>query len=130
MKIIVVDDDSIVLDSCRRVLKDEGFDVYLVSSVDRALEAMKDEDFDLLLVDIKMPGRDGFSLMGEVKRKWPEIPVIVMSGYTTTETIDTAAHMGAANFIAKPFTPDELLEVLRHVTQKEESHETNEGTCH
>jgi len=127
MKILVVDDERIVLDSCQKVLEADGFEVYLVPSADRAMEAMKKEGFDLLLVDIKMPEHDGMYLMREVKKKWPDIPIIVMSGYPTTNTIEEAVEMQAAAFIAKPFTPDELLEIIRQVIQKEENHETKQS---
>lgn len=127
MKILVVDDESIVLDSCQKVLESEGFDVYLVPSADKALDAMKNKNFGLLLVDVKMPGHDGFCLMREVKEKWPDIPIIVMSGYPTNDTITDGTKMGAAAFIPKPFTPDELLETVHQVIPQEESHETDEG---
>lgn len=112
MKIMVVDDDTIVLDSCEIVLKPEGFDVRLVSSANKALKIMEGNRFDLLLIDIKMPEHDGVWLIQEIKKMWPEIPLIVMSGYPTTETIALVNEMGVTSFIAKPFTPDELLESI------------------
>jgi len=115
MKILVIDDEPVVLNSCRKVLEEDGFDVYLVPSADEALKVMKNEGFDLLLVDIKMPKHDGIYLMQKVKEKWPDIPIIVMSGYPTPDTITDGAKMGADAFIAKPFTPDELLETIRQV---------------
>ena len=130
MRILVVDDDPIVLDSCRRILEAEGFDVQAVSSADNALETVKNNGFDLLLIDVKMPGHDGMYLMREVKERWPEIPVIVMSGYPTPETITDGITMGAAKFIAKPFTPDELLEMVHEIIQKEESLETKKSSRH
>ena len=120
MKILVIDDEPVVLNSCRKVLEEDGFDVYLVPSADEALKAMKKEVFDLLLVDVKMPKHDGIYLMQKVKEKWPDVPIIVMSGYPTPDTITDGAKMGADAFIAKPFTPDELLETIRQVIQKEE----------
>ncbi len=122
MKILVVDDEPVVLNSCRRVLEEDGFDVRLVPSADEALKAINDEGFGLLLVDVKMPKHDGIYLMQKVKEKWPDVPIIVMSGYPTLDTITDGAKMGAAAFIAKPFTPDELLETIRQVIQKEEYH--------
>jgi len=127
MKILVVDDESIVLDSCKRVLEADGFDAYLVPSADKALKAMEYGDFALLLIDVKMPGHDGIYLMRKVKEKWPDIPTIVMSGYHTIETIEEAIETGADAFIPKPFTPDELLEKVREVIKKEESHGKNES---
>ena len=122
MKILVIDDEPVILNSCRKVLEEDGFDVYLVPSADEALKAMKKEVFDLLLVDVKMPKHDGIYLMQKVKEKWPDVPIIVMSGYPTPDTITDGAKMGADAFIAKPFTPDELLETIRQVIQKEDNH--------
>lgn len=127
MKIIVVDDETIVLDSCRVVLTAEGFDVVLVESAYKALKAIEDETPALLLIDIKMPKHDGIFLMGEVKEKWPDIPIIAMSGYPTQDTIADAEKMGIKTFLAKPFTPDELLEKVRQVIHKEESNGKKEG---
>jgi DNA-binding NtrC family response regulator len=119
MKILIVDDQKIVLDSCKRVLGEDGFSVTLATSADEAVEWIKNETFSLILVDIKMPGRDGMSLMRQVKETRPHIPIIVMSGYTTPETIAEVAETDAATFIAKPFTPDELLDAIRQVIQRE-----------
>lgn len=128
MKILVVDDDPIVLDSCRLVLEAEGFDIASVPSADKALETMENDDFDLLLVDVKMPEHDGMYLMQEIEKKWPQIPIVVMSGYPTPETIANGMKMGAAKFIPKPFTPDELLETVRQVIGKEEGLETEKSS--
>jgi DNA-binding NtrC family response regulator len=115
MKILVVDDDAIVIKSCRRILEAEGFEVSTVPGADKALEAMKTSDFDLLLVDVKMPKRDGMYLMREIKKNWPEIPTIIMSGYPTPETIAEVLRLGATLFIPKPFKPDELMKSVRQV---------------
>jgi DNA-binding NtrC family response regulator len=113
MKILVVDDDAIVIKSCRRILEAEGFEVSSVPSADKALEALKSYDFDLLLIDVKMPKHDGMYLMREIKKNWPEIPIIIMSGYPTPETIAEVLKLGATLFIPKPFKPDELVKSVR-----------------
>jgi DNA-binding NtrC family response regulator len=115
MKILVVDDDAIVIKSCRRILEAEGFEVSSVPSADKALEALKSYDFDLLLIDVKMPKHDGMYLMKEIKKNWPEIPIIIMSGYPTPETIAEVLKLGATLFIPKPFKPDELVKSVRQV---------------
>jgi DNA-binding NtrC family response regulator len=130
LKILVIDDETIVLDSCKKVLGVDGIEVALATSADKALEVMTTATFSLILVDVKMPHKDGLSLLKDVKEKWPDIPIIVMSGYATPETIDEVSKSGAATFIAKPFTPDELLEAIRQVMEKEESHGEEEGPCH
>ena len=118
MKILVVDDDAIVIKSCRRILEAEGFEVLTVPSADEALEIIKRYDFHLLLIDVKMPKHDGMYLMREVKQNCPEIPIIVMSGYPTPETIADVLKLGATQFIPKPFRPDELIKSVRQVIQK------------
>lgn len=115
MKILVVDDESIVLESCRKVLEPEGFEVSLALTAEEGLKKIEGETFSLLLIDVKMPEHDGMYLMQEVKKQWPDVPVIVMSGYPTPETIADAAERGSATFISKPFTPDELLETVLEV---------------
>ena len=127
MKILVVDDENIVLSSCRLVLEAENFEVLQAESVEEALNILANEIPALLLIDVKMPARDGMYLMKKVKEKWPAIPVIVMSGYPTDSTVKAAADLGAATFIAKPFTPDELLETVRSVLQKEKNHGKKES---
>jgi DNA-binding NtrC family response regulator len=118
MKILVVDDDAIVIKSCKRILEAEGFDVLTVPSADEALEIIRKYDFDLLLIDVKMPKHDGMFLMREIKKDLPDTPIIVMSGYPTPETIADVLKLGATQFIPKPFRPDELVKLIRQVIQK------------
>jgi DNA-binding NtrC family response regulator len=115
VKILVVDDDAIVIKSCKRILEAEGFEVSSVPGADQALEAIRTSDFDLLLIDVKMPKHDGMYLMREIKKNWPEIPTIIMSGYPTPETIAEVLRLGATLFIPKPFRPDELVKSVRQV---------------
>jgi DNA-binding NtrC family response regulator len=115
MKILVVDDDAIVTKSCKRILEAEGFEVSTVPSADQGLEAIKHDDFDLLLMDVKMPKHDGLYLIREFKKDWPDIPIIVMSGYPTQETIADVFQLGPVEFIPKPFRPDELVKSVRQV---------------
>jgi len=118
MRILVVDDDAIVIKSCRRILEAEGFEVTTVPSADEALQKIKTLDFDILLMDVKMPKHDGIFLMREINKNWADIPIIVMSGYPTPETIADVYKLGAVQFISKPFRPDELMKSIREVIQK------------
>ncbi|MEW6755491.1 MAG: response regulator [Candidatus Latescibacterota bacterium] len=112
-RILVVDDDPVVLASCRRVLEAEGFEVVVAASADQAVEAQSSGTFDMLLVDVMMPERDGTWLAHRIRSQWPGVPICVMTGYATPETRTAAGRAGAATFLAKPFTPDELLEAVR-----------------
>jgi DNA-binding NtrC family response regulator len=118
MKILVVDDDAIVIRSCSRIFESESMEVSAVSGADEALEILKKQSFDLLLIDVKMPKRDGLFLTKEVRKYFPEVPIIVMSGYYTSETVADALRSGATQFIPKPFRPDELLKCICQVLKK------------
>ena len=119
-KILIVDDDLVVLASCERILESEGYAVSLTSSVKEALKMLEGKKFDILLVDVIMPEYDGIYLIGNVKENLPHMPILVMSGYPTPETISSGMRMGATHFIAKPFTPDELIAAVRKALPKGE----------
>ncbi len=128
-KILVVDDDRIVLESCRRVLQDEGHRVFLVTTAPEAIKLLEEEYFDLLIMDVKMPERDGGYLLDRIREKWnlsiwPELPVLVMSGYPTPETIKEMMDRGARQFISKPFTPEELCTAVKRALQRRKKHES------
>jgi DNA-binding NtrC family response regulator len=118
MKILVVDDDTIVIVSCRRILESEGYEVMTVPGADEALETIRKHPFDLLLIDVKMPKHDGLFLMREIKKELPGVPIIVMSGYPTPETISDVLKAGATQFIPKPFRPDELMILIQKALQR------------
>ena len=120
MKVLVVDDEPIVLTSCRMVLEAEGCEVMTAGTVQEALSFLESQAFELLLIDVKMPVLDGMYLVRQVGKKRPRMPIIVMSGYSTDDTIREALDLGAATFIAKPFTPDELADAVRSVLKPRE----------
>ena len=126
-RILVVDDDTVVLNSCKRILEAEGFIVELVSSARDAMEKLEQAGiFDMMIMDVKMPEKDGVYLLEKITEKWPletwpELPVLVMSGYPTPETIQSLIEKGAKEFIPKPFTPDELLQAVDKVLKKDKT---------
>ena len=109
-KILVVDDEQVVREGCRMVLESEGYEVALASSCAFALAAIRKCRPALLLLDLKMPGYDGLHLLRIVKKAWPDMAVVIMSGYGTPEALGDVFAQGADAFLPKPFTPDELLE--------------------
>ncbi len=120
MRILVVDDDSIVLSSCDRILRAEGHEIVTARSASEALRTLEGDTFDLMLVDVKMPEYDGMYLTGNVKQRWPDLPVIMMSGYPTDETVSSSSDLGAVDFLPKPFLPEELIaSVAKAATGKE-----------
>jgi len=129
-KVLVVDDDRVVLRSCKIVLEAEGCDVTLVSSAKEAIEQLGTRYYDLLVMDVKMPEKDGMYLLDAIREKWPldewpELPVLVMSGYPTPDTIQDLVKRGANEFISKPFTPDELLASVQKALKRSKKHESS-----
>ncbi|SHJ81316.1 Response regulator receiver domain-containing protein [Desulfatibacillum alkenivorans DSM 16219] len=115
MKILIVDDDPIIILSCRRILEAEGHELRVANTVDEGESFLVEESFDLMITDIKMPGADGFEMIRRAGKARPEMPVLVMTGYLMQETLDEGASLGVTDYIAKPFTPDELLRAIEGV---------------
>lgn len=115
MKVLIVDDNPVVVLSSRRVLEAEGMEVHVATSVEMGETMLAADRFDLLLTDIRMPGQDGFEMIIKARKMRPDMPILMMTGYMTPETIDQGRKCGADNHIAKPFTPDELIEAVRKI---------------
>jgi DNA-binding response OmpR family regulator len=109
--VLVVDDEPIVCHSVRRILARQKCSVEEAFDVDAALQKMRLNEYDLVLLDLKMPKRSGMEILKSIRKQWPDIPVIIITGHGTIETAVEATRLGAADFLPKPFTPDELSKV-------------------
>ena len=107
-KILVVDDEEIVIRSAVRVLEDPRYVIETAPDGIAALEKIKQGDCDLILLDIMMPKMDGIEVLQRVKEAHPEIEVIMFTGLAEIETAVRCMKLGAFDYIAKPFDPDEL----------------------
>ncbi len=120
MHVLIVDDDPIVVESCRRILAAEGFQLSIAGNAESATSILEsDASVDLILTDIKMPNQDGFQLIAYTSAAHPDLPVLMMTGYLTPETVERGRQSGADGFIAKPFTPDELVTAVRNTVKSE-----------
>ncbi|RKX19075.1 MAG: hypothetical protein DRP51_08030, partial [Candidatus Zixiibacteriota bacterium] len=117
INILVVDDEQIVLNSIKKLLRNDEYSVHTVFSVKDALEKMKETDIDVVLTDLMMPDVDGLEFMQMIKKDYPKTPVIMITGYATINTALQATQLGAFDYIAKPFSKKELLAVLRRATE-------------
>jgi DNA-binding response OmpR family regulator len=108
MKILVAEDDEMVLRTLEFRLKKDGYDVTAVQDGKAALEKLKTETFNLLLTDLMLPFVTGLELLSYVKTNIPELPVAILSGADEETTVMDAFRIGADDFIAKPFSPGEL----------------------
>ena len=117
--ILVVDDEAVVREGVRRILEGDRYSVESCASGRAALDLMQEKDFKMVITDLKMPGMSGLEVLKAIKILQPEIPVIIITGYSTVDTAVDAMKNGAIDYIAKPFSPDQLREkVARAFEQK------------
>ncbi|MBN2043678.1 MAG: response regulator [Anaerolineales bacterium] len=112
--IFIIDDEEGIVRLCTRLLSRANYDVDGISDPAVGVERLGEFKFDLLLVDIRMPGMDGFAVIDQVRQLQPEIAVVIMTGYGTLETAIKALRQGADGLILKPFEKgDDLVRTVQ-----------------
>jgi DNA-binding NtrC family response regulator len=124
-KVLVVDDDAVVVRSINRVLTEQGCQVRETLSGAEALEEMEHQDYDVVFTDIKMPGMDGLDLASRMKKRHPETPVVVITGFGTEANEQRARDLGVAGFLRKPLSPETIIDNAERAMR--ERHETLEA---
>lgn len=120
-RILAVDDEPVVLDSFRRILVLEGYNVDTVETGPEALGLVQRNDYDFVFTDLKMPDMSGVEVVKAVKHLRPDVDVVVITGYGTIETAVETLQFGASEYVQKPFTADELAEFARKLLLKREA---------
>ena len=110
-KILVVDDEETVCHSIKKVLSRKGYSVSQALNVEDAVKLIKEMTFDLVITDLMIPGTSGMELLQIIRDHYPELDVIMITGYASIESAVKATRIGAAAYLPKPFTPDELTQV-------------------
>jgi DNA-binding NtrC family response regulator len=116
--ILVTDDDGAFRLATRTVLEDEGYTVSLADGIKGALDVLSSQRFDLLLSDLVMGSGSGIELLRNVRRQWPDLPVIMVTGFGSIQTAVEAMRLGAADYLAKPSNNDELLIKIRRALDR------------
>ena len=124
-KILIVDDEISILQSLGGILEDEGHEVIQASCGEEALERARKDPPDLVLLDVWMPGIDGMTVLAELKRLYPLLPVIIISGHGTIETAVKATRMGAFDFIEKPLSIERVLVSIQNAMEFSRLEEEN-----
>jgi two-component system cell cycle response regulator len=107
-RILIVDDDQFYQEFCSEVLKDEGYQIRTTFTGEEALAYLNREAFDIMLVDLIMPGMEGFEVLERAKQLQPAIDVVVMTGYASVESAVHCLKAGARDYLTKPLNPEEL----------------------
>ncbi|NIM91296.1 MAG: response regulator [Candidatus Aminicenantes bacterium] len=110
---LVVEDEDIMREALFDYFSGEGHKVDTASDGDKALEKFKLEDYNVMIIDLKLPGRDGLSILKEVRGKNPNAKVIIITAYPSIETAKEAMRGGAADYLPKPFELDHLENIIR-----------------
>ncbi|MCF6149493.1 MAG: sigma-54-dependent Fis family transcriptional regulator, partial [Candidatus Kuenenia sp.] len=116
-KILIVDDEKLMRISLESQLKKEGFDVSSVDNANEGLHLIKAEEFDVVVTDLRLPNMSGMELLKEIKNYNQDIIVVIMTAYGTLESAVAATKEGAYDYIAKPFSTDELIIKLQRALQ-------------
>lgn len=119
--VLAIDDEAIVLESIRKVLTAEGFHVTTTLSAREGIRMAGSEPYHIVLSDIRMPDLDGLTVLRDIKRSKPTLPVVIITGYATVSSAVQAMKLGAANYIEKPFTPEALARVVQATIAASES---------
>jgi two-component system phosphate regulon sensor histidine kinase PhoR len=119
-KILVIDDEAVIRESCCRILTPAGCDVITAADGEEGLAAIKGDSQGLavVLLDLKMPGIGGMEVLEQARAVNPALLIVVITGYATVDSAVEAMKKGAYDFIAKPFTPDQLCLVVNRALEK------------
>jgi DNA-binding NtrC family response regulator len=116
--ILVIDDELVICQSCEKIFRKSGHDVTYATSGRQALKILEGKKFDVVFTDLKMIDVGGMEVLQAVKQKYPDIVVIVITGYATVASAVETMRYGAFDYLPKPFTPSEILAVLNRAMEK------------
>ena len=119
-KMLVIDDEKIVLESCSRIFGAEGFDVTTTDSARKGLEMAIEGNFDVILCDWKMPELDGIDTVEMIDKRSPDSAIVMITGFPAVERATDALKRGAVDYLAKPFTPEEILSTVQKAIKRKE----------
>ena len=118
MTILILDDEPVIREVLKTVLEKAGFAAREAASAGEGIERLSREPIDLLLLDLMLPDRPGLEVLAEVRQRWPELPVVVVTAYSSVETAIAAMREGAFHYLPKPFRNDEVVHVVRQALEK------------
>lgn len=119
-RVLLVDDEANVLVTLSMILRRKGFAIDVASSAATALEKLESTDspaFEVVVTDLQMPGEDGLALLKRIGERWPSLPVVILTGYGSIRSAIETTRCGAFEYLVKPASPDEVIEVLRRAVE-------------
>jgi CheY-like chemotaxis protein len=126
-RMLVIDDESVVLTSCRRIFAQEGFEVVTTESPRQGLELAAASKFDVILCDWRMPELDGLDVVELLDKRSPDSAVVMITGFPAVDRATEVMKRGAMDYIAKPFTPEEITAVVQKALKRKETERAKRG---
>ena len=117
-QVLVVDDEPSIIELLEIVLPKEGYIVLSSQNGEKALEIVRSQPVDCVIQDLKMPGMDGITLLGNIKNEFPQTPVIIMTAFSSWDTAVEAMRLGAYDYIKKPFDNDAIRAVVARALEQ------------
>jgi len=118
MHMMLVDDEERFLTTMKKLLSRKGYDVFTASSGADALEKLRMENIHVVILDVKMPGMDGITTLKQIKKMFPMVEVIMLTGHGTVESAVEGLHSGATDFLTKPADVNDLIEKAEEAFEK------------
>ncbi|MEA2107923.1 MAG: sigma-54 dependent transcriptional regulator [Pseudomonadota bacterium] len=118
IKVLVVDDEEVIRKGICRVMEGRGYQAESSESGFGAIEKLQKAPFNIVITDLKMPGMDGIEVLKAIKILQPDVPVIIITGYSTVDTAVEAMKNGAFDYIAKPFTPEQIIDMVEKALEQ------------
>lgn len=118
VRILIVDDDPLIRRQLESLYVAHSYIIDGAAHAQEALDKLSSCEFSLALVDLKMPGSDGITLIGEIRERWPAVDVIMITGYGSIKGAVEAMRHGACDYITKPFEPDDILLATQKVLER------------
>ena len=116
--ILVVDDEKNMCLSLQTLLGDEGYAVRMVESAEAGLALLAQENMFMVITDARLGGMSGYDFLGQVRRRWPQLSVLMITAYATPKLAVEVIKAGAMDYLAKPFAPEELLHVVQRCAER------------
>jgi two-component system NtrC family response regulator len=125
VSILIIDDEQAICEGCRLVLSDQGYSVDCRMNGSEGLTAAREGKYDVVLLDMKLPDLNGMEILRTVRKEQPDMYIIVMTGFSSVQDAVKAIKLGAVDYIAKPFSDDELLIAVESAVKKKRLVEEN-----
>ena len=123
--ILIIDDERVVCNGCKLALSDQGYAVDICLNGEMGLKLILEGQYDIVFLDMRLPDKDGMEILEKARNKKPGTYIIAMTGYSTVRNAVEAMKLGAFDYIAKPFTDDELVMAVEKVLEKKQLVEEN-----